>query len=69
MPADIIEEGNLLSIPRRGLAQHCISQKKTLVITEPLSYTEYDPLVDIDFRDGVVSPIICVPVFNQEDEA
>jgi hypothetical protein len=70
IPDDVEENGNLLYMPRRGLAQHCIEEKKTLVITEPLSYKEYDRWVDVHFADpSQAVPLICVPVFNKEDES
>ncbi|CDW78189.1 UNKNOWN [Stylonychia lemnae] len=69
LPQDIQIEGNLLYMPFKGLAQHCVKEKKTLVITEPLSYQEYDKYIDIDFDSQKITPIICVPCFNREDNS
>ena len=69
LPEGIEIEGNLMRVPLKGLAHFCVRQKKTLVITEPLKYSEYDEFVDLRFKDGQDQvPIICVPVFNKENE-
>ena len=49
-----------------------MTQKKTLVITEPLSYKEYDRFVDIRFDEHGkqdIKPIICVPVYNKDEDS
>ena len=37
-----------------------------MVITEPLSYTEYNPVIDVELNSSNSKPIICIPVFNRE---
>ena len=45
-----------------------MAQKKTLLVTEPLQYTEYNDKVDIKFdKNGEYFPIICVPIINKEE--
>eukprot|EP00347_Sterkiella_histriomuscorum_P022777 403337202 len=69
LPDGLLIEGNLMYVPFKGLAQHCVSQKKTLVITDPLSQPEYDDFVDLRFQDiNNAVPIICVPIFNKESQ-
>lgn len=50
----------------RGLAQFSIIQKKTLVVTDPHTNSEYDPVIDMNFKDKEIKPIICVPIFNKD---
>jgi len=55
--------------PRGGLASIAMERKKVMLVTEPLSYIEYDRNIDIDFE--IVSktkPIICVPIMDREQE-
>ncbi|CDW89545.1 UNKNOWN [Stylonychia lemnae] len=61
-------DGHLAYVPMRGLAQISIQNKKTLVVTEPQIYPQYDSNIDILYQDGQVKPIICVPIMNQEDD-
>jgi hypothetical protein len=66
-PPDVILDGSLIYEPiKPSLAHISIEQKKTLVITEPLSYTEYNQVIDIKFDSSNSKPIICIPVFNRE---
>jgi hypothetical protein len=52
----------------KGLTQYTMEQKKTLLITEPLSYKEYDQSSDLVFEGGQVRPIICVPIIHKQDQ-
>ena len=45
-------ETYLQTVPLNGLASIAIQQKKTLLVTEPLSYEEYDPTIDLRFGPG-----------------
>lgn len=58
----------MIFTPIRGLAKLAIEQKKTLVITNPDSYEEYDSKIDVSFKDGKPKPLICVPIMNTEDD-
>ena len=51
----------------KGLANISVYSKKTLVITEPLSYEEYDRTIDLTFPDNNAKPIICVPIMDREE--
>lgn len=48
------------------MAAISIKQKKTLVVTEPLSYEEYDDDIDLRFENKQGQPIICVPIMDKE---
>ena len=43
------EGGHLIHCSFEGLAQVAMRQKKTLLVIDPLSYTEYNPKVDLNF--------------------
>lgn len=61
-------ESHLIYGPIKGLASIAIEQKKTLVVTDPLSYKEYDEAIDIKFDKNRVKPIICVPIMDREEQ-
>jgi hypothetical protein len=65
----MLSDGSHISyVPIVGLAQYTMEQKKTLLITEPLSYKEYDPSVDLKFEVGSVRPMICVPIIHIQEQ-
>jgi hypothetical protein len=37
-------------------------------VTDPTTNPEYDPVVDMSFKDKEPKPLICVPVFNKDVE-
>ena len=60
-------EGHLLTCPIGGLAKIAMEEKKTLLVTDPLSYKEYDENIDLKFDKNKVKPIICVPLLDREE--
>jgi hypothetical protein len=49
-----------------GLAYLSIKQKKTLLITDPQSYAEYDDRIDLIFDTSKKTPMICIPIMDRE---
>ena len=61
-------EEHITYTPLRGLALLAMQSKKTLLVTDPLSYDEYDENIDLKFENGKVKPIICVPIMDREEQ-
>ncbi len=61
----VSEMAQILYVPIKGLAKVSIEQKKTLLVTDPLNYEDYDENIDLTFPDKA-SPIICVPIMDKE---
>lgn len=54
-------------MPVGGLAALSIENRRTLLVTEPLSYKEYDESIDLKFDRNKMKPIICLPIIDRED--
>ena len=37
-------------------------------MTDPTLYDEYDPAIDVEFKEGEIKPVICVPIMNTEED-
>ena len=53
-------------MPKKGFAQLAVEAKKTLVIADPLTSTDYDPSIDLSPLPSSLKALICLPVMDRD---